>query len=176
MKKNAREKDTRTGWYLRGTSPNQGFVRSITYPTVPSPPGRKFLPRLTITYIPKLEYNSEELCRTVADVPDDVLFFCDTSIFDHHTDQRLWDVLLNREGKMVIVPPVLEELKPWLGTNESHVAARAILDEEPPVRFLGLEPGDERKHSAFEYYVNLLGARKRLVALKRANFEEEHEQ
>lgn len=126
-----------------------------------------------MTCTPKLGYDPEGLCRTVAQVSDDVLFFCDTSIFHHSTDERLWEALLNREGKMVIVPPVREELESWLGTNEAHVAARAILGEEPSVRFLGLEPGNQREHTAFEYYVNLLGARKRLVALEQAHFEEE---
>ena len=174
MKKNARDKDTRTGHYLRGTSPSQGFDGSITYPTVPSPPGRSFVPRLTFMGTPKLEYDSEEFCRGVEDAPEDVLFFCDTNVFHRSTDQRLWKALLNRGGKMVIVPPVRKELEPWLGTNESHVAARAILDEEPPVRFLNLEPGNERECATCEYYVNLLGNRKRLVAVERAKFEEGH--
>lgn len=110
----------------------------------------------------------------MAEAPADVLFFCDTSLFDATTDERLWEALINNERKMVVVPPVRRELEPWLGTNASHVAARAVLDEEPPVRFLGVELGNEREHAACEYYVGLLGIRKRLVALKRAKFEEEH--
>ena len=159
---------------MRGTSPSQGFDGSVTYPTVPSPPGRRFVPRLTFMGTPKLEYDSEDFCRGVADAPEDVLFFCDTNLFHHSTDQSLWKALLNREGKMIIVPPVRKELQLWLDTNASHIAARAVSGEEPSVRFLGLEPGNERERAACDYYVNLLGNRKRLVAVERAKFEEEH--
>ncbi len=123
---------------------------------------------------PKLNYDAEGLARTVADASEDALFFCDTSLFDDGTDAGLWEALLNREGKMVIVPPVRKELEPWLWLHVSHIAGRAILNEESSVRFLGLDADDEREQAAFEYYVNLLGLRKRLVALELARFEEQY--
>jgi hypothetical protein len=129
---------------------------------------------LTILATPKLNYDAEGLSRTVADASKEALFFCDTSLFDDRTDARLWEALLNREGKMVIVPPVRKELEPWLSSHANHVAGRAILNEESSIRFLGLDADDERGQAAFEYYVNLLGVRKRLVALELATFEEEH--
>lgn len=123
---------------------------------------------------PKLDYEVRELCRTIADIPDDVLFFCDTSLFDDRTDARLYGELLNKEGRIVIVPPVRRELEPWLNSRPTHAVAKAILDEEPSVRFLGLEPNDRREQTTAEYYVNLLGFRKRLLTLELARFEEEH--
>jgi len=151
-----------------------GYDGSSTFPAVPSPPGRKFVPRLTMLGTPKLNYDAEGLSRMVADASEDALFFCDTSFFDNRTDARLWEALLNREGKMVIVPPVCKELESWLSSHASHVAGRVILNEESSVRFIGLDADDEREQAAFEYYVNLLGLRKSLVALELAKFEEEH--
>lgn len=170
----SRLKNTRTGQYLWGTSPRQGFDGYATFPVVPSSPGRKFLPRLAMAVTPKLDYDVKEICRSVADVPNDVLFFCDTSLFDDSTDAKLWEALLDQEGKMVIIPQVLGELESWLTSRSTHPAARAILDEAPSVRFLGLNPSDLREHTAAEYYINLLGVRKRLLTLKLTRFEEEH--
>lgn len=133
-----------------------------------------FIPRLTLHASPKLDYDTGEFCRRVANAPEDVLFFCDTNLFDSKTDERLWEALLNNEGKMVLIPPVCRELEPWLAWNADQAAGRAILDEEPSVRFLGLKPGDQREHTAYEYYVDLLGFRKRLVDLELAKFEEEY--
>lgn len=122
---------------------------------------------------PKLDYEVRQLCRMVADIPDDVLFFCDTSLFDDKTDVQFYAELLNREGKIVIVPPVGRELEPWLESRPAHPIAKAILDKESSVRFLGLRPSDKRERTAAEYYINLLGFRKRLLTLKLARFEEE---
>lgn len=169
-----KNKDTRTGRYLRETSPRHGYDGKILLPPQPSPPGRVFVPRLTLRASPKAEYDVEGFARSVAAAPKDALFFCDTSLFDRRTYGRLWEALLNREGKVVVVPPVRRELEPWLASNPEHAAARAVLDGAPAVRFLGLDPDDWREHATLEYYVDLLGFRKRLLALERARFEEEH--
>src|SRR5215207_264431 len=169
-----RHTDTRTSQYLKGTSSRHGFDGFSTFPAVTSPPGREFVHRLTILGTPKLSYDAEGLSWTVAEASEDALFFCDTSLFDDSTDARLWKALLNREDKMMIVPPVRKELEPWLSSHASHVAGRAILNEEPSVRFLGLDADDEREQATAEYYVNLLGLRKRLVTVQLMKFEEEH--
>jgi hypothetical protein len=169
-----RHKDTRTGRYLRGTSPRHGFDGSTVFPSVPSPPGRHFVPRLTLFWTPKSPYDSGEFCEGVADAPEDLVFFCDTSLFDRKTDPRLWDALLNREGKIVIVPPVRRELEPWLARNGAHPAARAILNGEPSVGVSGVDPDDRRGLAAAEYYIQLLGLRKKLATAKMWKFEEDH--
>src|SRR5215212_3744128 len=173
MNHDGRYKDTRTGHYLKGTSPRRGFDDFTTYTAVPSPPDRGFVPRLTMTGTPKLPYDIGEFCEGVAGAPDDILFFCDTNLFHRNTDMRLWDALLNREGKVVIVPPVRRELDPWLASNERHTAAKAILDGEPTVSFSGIDPEDRRGKAAAEYYIELLGLRKKLVTYKIWEFEEE---
>jgi hypothetical protein len=128
-----------------------------------------------MTGTPKLPYEVGKFCEGVATAPDDIIFFCDTSVFHRNTDMRLWDALLNREGKMVLVPPVRRELDPWLASNEQHPAARAILDGEPTVAFSGIDSEDRRSKAAAEYYIELLGLRKKLVTYKIWEFEEEHE-
>ena len=170
MSDGERRKDTRTGRYLTGTSPREGFDGSTVFLDVPSPPGRRFVPRLTMALNPKSTYDTGEFCEGVASVPEDVVFFCDTSLFDRKTDARLWNALLNRESKMAIVPPVRRELAPWLASNETDRAARAILDGEPSVEVSGVDPDDRRGLAAAEYYVELLGFRKKLAMLKLGQF------
>lgn len=129
---------------------------------------------MSLAFTPKVDYEPRDLCRTIEESPDDLMFFCDTSLFDNRTDARLWDALLNRDDKMVIVPPVHRELEPWLASHPTHPAARAILEQESSVHFLGLRPNDEREHTAAEYYINLLGFRKKLAMLEWSKFEDEH--
>lgn len=121
---------------------------------------------------PKLDYGTDELCRTIASIPDDVLFFCDTSLFDDKTDMRLYSELLDREGRIVIIPPVRRELDPWLDTHSEHPVAKAILGEERSIKFIEPKSDHKREESAAEYYVNLLGFRKMLLTLEFARFEQ----
>jgi hypothetical protein len=174
MSNGERHKDTRTSRYLRGTSPRHGFDGSTVFRSVPSPPGRHFVPRLTMSWTPKSPYDASEFCEGVADAPEDLVFFCDTSLFDRKTNARLWEALLNRESKMVIVPPVRRELEPWLASNGTHPAAKAILDGEPSVEVSGVDPEDRRGLAATEYYIELLGFRKKLAILRLEEFAEEH--
>ncbi len=129
---------------------------------------------MTMSGSPKSPYDSGEFCQGVADAPKDVVFFCDTSLFHRKTDAKLWEALLNREGKMAIVPPVRRELEPWLASNGEHPAAQAILNGEPSVEFSGIDPDDRRGKTAAEYYIQLLGLRKRLATARLWEFEEEH--
>lgn len=129
---------------------------------------------MTTSMTPKSPYDAGEFCEGVADAPEDVAFFCDTSLFDRKTDARLWDALLNGEGKMIIVPPVRRELDPWLASNGAHPAARAILDGKSSVEFSGIAPKDRRGLAVAEYYIELLGFRKKPLLLRLAEFKEEH--
>ncbi len=174
MQGDKRHKDTRTGRHLRGTSSRHGFDGFAMFPVVSSPPGREFMPRLTVKGTSKLTYDATGLSQTVANASEEALFFCDTSLFDNKTDARLWKALLNREDKMVIIPSVRKELEPWLSSNASHVAGRAILNEEASVRFLDFDADDEREQATAEYYVNLLGLRKRVVTVQLAEFKKNH--
>ncbi len=141
---------------------------------VPSPPGRIFVRRLHFAMTAKDDYDVGALCRLVADNPDRALFFCDTSLFDDRTDHRLFSALLNEEGKLVIVPPVQRELEPWLATHQDHPAARAIIARDPAIQFFTLDNSGGWEDAAAEYYVKLLGIRKRLLRLELAKFEEKH--
>jgi hypothetical protein len=132
------------------------------------------IPRLGLFPTPKVAYDAGRLAEKLAKVEDRVLFFCDTSIFDERTDRRIWDAVFSRKGKVVIVPPVYEELKPWLQTHPDHVAARAVTGRSEAIRFGGLDTSDSSKVTATEYYVNLLAQRKQVINLATRSFRSQH--
>ena len=138
-----------------GIAPSQGFDGTMMVPAVSSPPGQTFVHRLEFQATRKMDYSFADLCYTIGN-DSDALYFCDTSLFHDSTDTCLWDVLLAKEGKMVVIPQVLQELEPWLRTNASHVAARAILRKDPAIHFFSFANSSEQDTAAFGYYVNLL--------------------
>jgi hypothetical protein len=59
-------------------------------------------------------------------------------------------------------------------SNGAHPAAKAILDGEPTVEVSGVDPEDRRGLAAAEYYIELLGFRKKLTIFRLEEFAEEH--
>lgn len=173
MSKNDKLKSTRTTRYLMGTSPKHGFDGSGRITAVSTHAGQPTLHRLGFNVTPKLTYEPSKLCQTIESIPD-VLVFCDTNLFHHSTDASLWDVLLAKKGRMVLIPHVLEELQPWLATNSGHVAAQAISRNDPNIDFFSLADISEQEVATFAYYVNLLGFRKRLLPLRIIRFKAVH--
>jgi hypothetical protein len=165
-------KYTRTTRYFTGTATSRGFdgTRSVPGWVLEHP---TFIPRLNWKVSPKVHYDSEKLCESVAAAPDDALFFCDTSIFDVRTDDRLWPALTNRSGKLVLTPRVRIELEPWLKMHSDHIAARAVQSRDIGIRFLEYDRSVEAL-TAYSYYMNLLGLRKRLAKLQEIRFERTH--
>ncbi len=166
---------TRTTRHLSSLRERQGFdgFSSLAEPPPPSPPNRRFAPRLTWGVTPKQVYDIGEMCNFIA-MENNLTFFCDTSIFHRSTDERLWEALLNRPGKVVIIPHVHDELGPWLATNPTHMAAQAIAQKRHAIRFFDLPSDDERTKTAYIYYVNLLAMRKRLFDVEQWRFERAH--
>lgn len=164
---------TRTTRYLSSTITGQGFdgFTSLLDSPPPSPPNRRFLPRLSFGATAKQSYDMGHLCHLI-EAAEDAVFFCDTSIFHRSTDERLWAALFNRTGKVVIIPHVHHELKVWLDTNPTHVAARTITEQHPAIQFFDFVSADECGRAAYIYYVNLLGMRKRLFDVERWRFEQ----
>lgn len=164
-------KATRTTRYLMGTTSSQGFdgIRKEMIP--PSPADHVFVPRLGFVMTPKEDYDIAELCNGISNHLNDALFFCDTSLFDDRTDDRLWLTLLQSNGKIVLIPSVLHELEPWLSTHKDHIVAKAILNKDSCIEFGGLDASDAEQHANFAYYVNLLGIRKRVLRLRIIEFE-----
>ena len=173
MNQSGKTKATRTTRYLMGTVPSQGFDGSEVVPAVSSPADQTFVYRLQFQVTPKSEYDFTDLCHTI-DNDSDALFFCDTNLFHNSTDACLWDVLLAKEGRMVIIPQVLQELKPWLTTNSDHVAAQAVLRKDSNIHFLNFADSSEQDKNTFAYYVNLLSFRKKLVHWKLLEFKNNH--
>lgn len=165
-------KETRTTRYLRGTPPSHDLDRIVSAEHG-GPNDPTFLPRLAWRAEPKVRYDPDQLCRTVRDAQD-AMFFCDTSIFDLRSSENIWPALLNRPGKLVLPPQVLDELDPWLKQYPTHPAARAVRDRDPGILRLdpGSFPGEWQK--AAMYYVNLLAIRKRLFQAKSFEFEQAH--
>lgn len=98
----------------------------------------------------------------LADDLSDVLVFCDSSVFDTETEPQLFDSLLNRRGKSVLIPRVVEELEPWLRGHRDLLITRAIEEQHQAFEFFS---GDGLGPDAVcaDYYVNLLGARKKVL-------------
>ncbi len=164
-------KATRTVQHLLNTSPKAGFDGYESAPPVWSPPGSEFVRRLTVSASLKVDYSIDQVCEVIAKQINDTLFFCDTSLFDTATDARLWEVLLRKRGRIVIIPHVNEELKPWLAANPNLAIAKAIRDKDPGIDFYRLDRLSLPAQTAFAYYVNLLGIRKRLMFVKTTQFE-----
>jgi len=157
-----------------GRSPKQGFDGfTMELPPAP-PPGMILLQRLQVLATPKRAYDISEICENIAANPERASFFCDTSLFDDRTDDRLWAALLNEPGKLVIVPHVYEELKPWLGRRPEHPVAKAIAAGDVGVRLFCFSGLAEWEQVAAEYYINLLGTRKWLLHWGIEGFERQH--
>jgi hypothetical protein len=167
-----RPKLTRTTRHLMGTTPSRGFDGIAPVPSE-TPLDPNFILRLNWAVTPKRNYDSERVCESIERAPSDVSFFCDTSMFDVQTDDRLWPALLNHPGKLVLTPRVQLELKPWLQSHPDHIAARAMRERHEGIRFLKNQY-DEVQLACYVYYMNLLGVRKRLLKLGRVKFNEAH--
>ncbi len=108
------------------------------------------------------------------DSRNDVLYFFDTTQFVARTDPRIWQAIL-KEKRLVITPPVFAELKWWLADPkenlEVHRAIKASLDgdENAPIAWVNLEKPELIR--VCEYYVNLLGMRKKMFTFGRIKLE-----
>lgn len=167
---------TRTTEYLLGTKPEKGFDGEVQkcLPNASSPPGTAFISRLSWNGTPVVPNDPEALAQTVNCAEDRVLYYCDSSLFDRETDCRVWEALLSRRAKIVIVPHVLRELQPWLAANPDHIAAKAVTGKASAIRFLDLNRLSSSQISVREYYCNLLLIRKKAVNFYKMRFEDEH--
>jgi hypothetical protein len=102
-----------------------------------------------------------------------VSWFCDTNLLICPMDQAVWDALLAKRNRLVLAASIYPELKQWLAKPDHnlpvHKAIRLALegDERSPVRLLDVPRDDPAKRTIHEYYVNLLGLRKKAVFIAR---------
>ena len=174
MAKQERLAATRTSRHFFGKSKAEGCDGVEYFDAPPSPPGRFFVPRLSFGSTPKVPYDVEGFSRSLATHPDRPLFFCDTSFFDRKTDTRLYEALLASTGTVVITPDVRRELEPWITSNPASCMAQAFLSGASPIEFRDYDTTSSGEPAASMYYVNLLGFRKKMVALARLQFENAH--
>lgn len=160
---------TRTARYVLS---DKGLDGVLAAPEVDVREGTILIPRLTYAITPKVEFDAQALCRTFEEEMADVVFFADTSLFDWQSPPCVWNFLLRRR-RLVLLPPVLTELDPWLERNPSHPAAAPVLARSAEINFPSLADAEEQK-AAFGYYVNLLAMRKRLVRARAIAFETKH--
>jgi hypothetical protein len=102
----------------------------------------------------------ELAARTVIYSAAGSLFVADSSFFDASIDEGVWRGLLARPEQVLVLPQVHEELTGWRAKIPEHPAAVALREE----RFGAIKVASwqSSRQTAFLYYVNLLGIRKRL--------------
>src|SRR4051812_32134328 len=168
----AKERETRTGRFLRDTRPGSGFAG---FEHLPAAPFRDptFVHRLSFG-LPrgKVEYSWGDVCDRLRGAPGQ--FICDSSIFDDVTDPRLWPSLLNAPGKLVLTPRVISELQPWFDRRPSHPVLAAMQAEDEAILQVDHSDWPVAERNAFVHYVNLLAIRKGGVRLAERVFEDRH--
>lgn len=157
---NKRPRLTRTARYLCATHQGSGLDGLLPLSPLVATRHATDPARLCSFVSPKYEYDPSELAVRIAEWPEG-LFFLDTSLFDQHTDDRIWDALLARQNALVLVPEVRQELEPWLATNRDHVATKAVQQGHQAFRDDGLGKLDDIAWRALVYYVRLLAVRSR---------------
>jgi hypothetical protein len=158
----------RTLRHLGAPERKEILVRGRTWPV---PPGRIGLDRLFWRADPPAPGNISAFARALGLATNrDVQIFCDTNIFIAPTDDRLWDQILCRPERLVIVPPVYEELLWWIRDPKCNLRAHKAVqervdgDQRSTVRIYDPHRYGHSK-AATEYYVNLIGMRKRVYPL-----------
>lgn len=120
--------------------------------------------RLSILVAPPRAYSAAELAAGIR-MRGKVAYFCDTSQYIAKTDQAVWDAILGT-GKLVIPPPVHQELQTWLKDPRENIPVHRLveksLSEPKDHSVLWYSPRSPDQIAALEYYVNLLGLRKKI--------------
>jgi hypothetical protein len=166
-RQNPRDRKLRTIEHFAITQPDE--VRVIEAPPAyEAPEGRRWVPRLT--WRPTEEHDFDlDYFASMVDRPfnRDVVNFFDANMFLAPTDDRLWKAMLSRPGRLAIAEPILHELRFWLNDSPTFnsLAHEAISDElrnhSSAVICDDLPPKFTPARTALDYYVQLLGIRKR---------------
>jgi hypothetical protein len=125
---------------------------------------------------PQVPYRPSDLVSAITHPAWDPTVFCDANCFISRTDPSVWHALLNR--RLGLVPSVVGELSSWLVNPDNNSFVRDVmvrmLNHEPgtPFEVIQFDGNDPVVRTAIEYYVNLLGFRKRLFDVLKSQFEE----
>lgn len=171
MSRRKKSKDTlpRTMRHLMGPPSDGKWVFQHEEWDVPS--GRMPVGRLCWQHYPPITYDPIELAKVISyHNNEDIRWFCDANMFIHPTDDNIWESLLSRPERLVIIPPILNELKRWIAKPKCnsivHDAIKRKIknDYNSPVDILDITNNTERA-TVTEYYVNLIGFRKRVYGM-----------
>lgn len=163
---------TRTATYMKATWPKSGFDGYIERPLKRSQAtGAWVLEPSMISHGGGGPPDPEKIAKQIVDSNGNILFFLDNSFFDEETSLRIWDALFSLRDSVVVIPEVSRELAPWLDRHSDHPAAKAITGKARAIKFLGTDRNCPVTAAVFDYYICLLGQRKRLFLLLDKQFE-----
>ena len=164
------KRPTRLGEYIRSGEGLDGYELR---PPPRTPADAYAYARLMPGLLPERPYAAADLVSEIEGEYADGLFFADSSFFDRNLDEKIWNALLSRAGRVVLLPQVKEELRGWLAANGSHPAAIAVAQRASPIEEVNFSDWNETDIRALTYYANLLGFRKRLYHLVTVHAEGE---
>lgn len=168
----------RTIRHLTGANPtNPGSV--VNSPLSPAPPGRRWGPALRWHGEGASEpFDPIELGRLIRyRANDEVQWYCDANMFIAETDSAIWSALLAKKHRLVLAEPISLELSQWVAdpAHNSQLAAEVAKSQsDPAAAAIRLEelPVDESDATVMEYYVNLIGLRKKAFPILASRMRE----
>ncbi|MFJ2957079.1 hypothetical protein [Streptomyces sp. NPDC087270] len=116
----------------------------------------------------RVGYGSQVSSSAIVDAvagANDKQFFCDNSIFEDDADPKLWEALANHPGKFFITTEVREELTPWLAIRPNHPVSQMIATKSERLTVIDDSELTSIDQLAKDYYVALLRARRRAIAM-----------
>ena len=131
---------------------------------------RTFIPRLSFRHSPRMPTDVQALVEHLPLHTNHALFI-DTNLT--WLPQEWWDALLSQPARVHVTARVLRELVPFLQRNPGHPLQLA-LEHKSPAIVLRADPDDAVGSKAFQYYANLLGRRRHLLAAAVQRFEADH--
>ena len=169
---NKYKKLTRTTEHMLSARQRDALIDRSTLRT--SVLGRPIGPRLAWRVTPKLPYSVYEFVSRLDRESILTQRFVDTSLFDVKTPAPLWMSLFSRAKGITIIPSVKRELDPWARTHPEHPAAQALLLNDIALDNRQYDTRGPEETTVFQYYVSLLGFRKKMLSVAVSKFVDRH--
>ena len=134
-----------------------------------------FIKRLHWKYGEQVPIETVQVAESIAQAPEEAVFFCDNSVFDEDLDPAITEALLEVPGRMVLTPFVMAELQPWLRRHLDHPLARAMLKDEAKPQERTPPPENSPGRTVYQYYLWLLLMRRRAFEVAEDRFRREHD-
>lgn len=144
---------------------NSTCIRAVNnMPSIAPPKGRIWIQALThnhedYPYEPAILHHFLNTSRRF-----ETQIFCDANFFIGKTDPELWKYVLEKKGRLQIVPEIAGELKFWLNDNNGNngeikkYVQDAVEGKESPVSIWEL-PNKEYIPTSYLYYIQCLALR-----------------